>query len=115
MIKIIIFYSTVLFVILCTLFLSSLWKIFNKTGRNGYMALIPFWNIYVLIRIAGLPRWWFLLIFVPVLNLVVWILILYHLATHFGKHPTYVLGLFYLWFVFFPMLAFGHSQYIEKN
>lgn len=39
----------------------ALWKLFKKAGKNGWEALIPFYNTYVLIEIAGLNWWYFLI------------------------------------------------------
>lgn len=38
-----------------------LWKLFKKAGKNGWEALIPFYNTYVLVEIAGLNWWYFLI------------------------------------------------------
>ena len=34
-----------------------LWKLFKKAGKNGWEAIIPYYNTWVLIEIAGL-NWW---------------------------------------------------------
>lgn len=39
----------------------ALWKLFKKAGKNGWEAIIPFYNTYVLIEIAGLNWWYFLI------------------------------------------------------
>lgn len=43
------------------LYTVGLWKLFKKAGKNGWEALIPFYNTYVLIQIAGLNWWYFLI------------------------------------------------------
>ncbi|MGM9881947.1 MAG: DUF5684 domain-containing protein [Bacilli bacterium] len=43
------------------LYIIGLWKLFKKAGKNGWEALIPFYNTYVLIEIAGLNWWYFLI------------------------------------------------------
>lgn len=45
----------------CTLYVIGLWKLFKKAGKNGWEAIIPFYNIYVLIEISGLNWWYFLI------------------------------------------------------
>lgn len=36
----------------------ALWKLFKKAGKNGWEAIIPFYNTYTLTEVAGL-NWWF--------------------------------------------------------
>lgn len=36
-------------------------KLFNKAGEEGWKAIIPFYNTFVLIQIAGLNWWYFLI------------------------------------------------------
>lgn len=37
------------------------WKLFKKAGKKGWEAIIPFYSTWVLIEIAGLNWWYFLL------------------------------------------------------
>lgn len=37
------------------------WKMYKKAGKNGWEAIIPFYNNYVLVQIAGLQWYWFLI------------------------------------------------------
>ena len=39
----------------------ALAKLFNKAGEAGWKAIIPFYNTFVLIQIAGLNWWYFLI------------------------------------------------------
>lgn len=39
----------------------GLWKLFKKAGKNGWEAIIPFYNTWVLIEISGLNWWYFLI------------------------------------------------------
>ena len=42
-------------------YIIGLWKLFKKAGKNGWKAIIPFYNTYVLVEIAGLNWWYFLI------------------------------------------------------
>lgn len=42
-------------------YIICLWKLFKKAGKNGWEALIPFYNTYVLVEISGLNWWYFLI------------------------------------------------------
>jgi hypothetical protein len=104
--------GTLLLVLLMVLFLIiSLWRIFTKAGEAGWQCLIPLWNMFVLVKISGKPWWWFLLLFVPVVNLIVYILVFITLAARFNKGVLFGLGLSFLGFIFFPILAFDSSTY----
>ena len=46
----------------------GLWKIFEKAGEKPYYVLIPFWNIWVWIKIIDKKKWWFLYSLIPFLN-----------------------------------------------
>jgi signal peptidase I len=53
------------------------YKLFNLAGVAGWKALIPFYNIIKYLDIIKRPRWWAILVFIPVINLlmipVIWI------------------------------------------
>ena len=46
---------------LLVVYVIGLWKLFKKAGKNGWEAIVPFYNTYVLIEIAGLNWWYFLI------------------------------------------------------
>lgn len=60
----------VLMPILLALTLFGCWKLFEKAGRKGWEAIIPFYNIYVIIKLSGRPAWWIILFFIPVINVI---------------------------------------------
>jgi len=53
------------------------YKLFNLAGIEGWKALIPFYNIIKHLDIINRPRWWIILVFIPVINLlmipVIWV------------------------------------------
>ncbi len=89
----------------------SAWKIFTKAGKPGWAALIPIYNVVKMLEIVGKPDWWVLLMFVPFVNCIISIIIAYHLALVFGKDTLFTLGLIFLPFIFYPILAFGDAKY----
>jgi hypothetical protein len=93
------------------LMLVSLWRVFTKAGQPGWACLVPIYNAYILLKIAGKPGWWLVLMFIPLVNLIVAILALVGLANNFGKGGGFVAGLILLPFIFYPILAFGDAQY----
>ena len=93
------------------LIVASMWKIFVKAGKPGWAAIIPIYNFIVLLEIAGKPAWWIILLFVPLVNFVILIVLSIALAKKFGKGVGYGLGLAFLGVIFYPMLGFGDAQY----
>jgi len=90
----------------------SLWKLFEKAGKPGWAGIIPIYNAVVLLEIVGRPIWWIVLLLVPCVNFVVAIMLCLDLAKSFGKTPAFGIGLAFLGFIFFPLLAFGDARYV---
>ena len=93
------------------LMIAGMWKIFVKAGKPGWAAIVPIYNLVVLLEIVGKPIWWIILMLIPLVNLIVYIIILIELAKRFGKGIGFALGLLFLPFIFFPVLGFGSAQY----
>ena len=91
--------------------LAGMWKVFEKAGEPGWAALIPIYNVIVLVKIAGREMWWVLLFLLPCANFVAAVMISLDIARKFGKDPLYGIGLAFLPFIFYPMLGFGDAQY----
>lgn len=98
----------IFWLLLSVLMLAGFWKIFTKAGKPGWAAIIPFYNIIILLEITGKPLWWFILMLIPGLN---FILLAFILTPKFGKGVGFALGLIFLPFIFYPMLGFGSAQY----
>ena len=92
-------------------FSAGAWKTFVKAGKPGWAAIVPFYNFWVMIQIAGKPWWWFILLFVPVVGIVIMLLVFHEIATRFGKGIGFTIGLILLGFVFWPLLGFGDATY----
>ena len=54
-------------------------------GKAFIWAIIPIANIFLLLKLAGKPMWWFILLLIPILNLVMMILIWMGLCERLGK------------------------------
>ena len=89
----------------------ALWKIFTKAGKPGWASIIPIYNAYVMLQIAGKPGWWLLLMFIPIVNIVIAIMMIAGISSNFGKSIGFTVGLILLPIIFYPMLAFGNAGY----
>ena len=97
--------------LIVALFAWVFWRIFEKAGKPGWAAIIPIYNVIVLLEIVGRPVWWVLLLFIPVVNIVIGFLLALDLSRSFGHDLAFALGLFFLGFIFYPVLAFGGDTY----
>ncbi|QLH85095.1 signal peptidase I [Halosimplex pelagicum] len=88
---------------------AGVWKTFEKAGQPGWAAVVPVYNVYVLVaEVADRDIVWVLLsLFVPFLAVIPMI----DVAEAFGKGTGYGIGLTFLGFVFFPLLGFGDARY----
>ena len=55
-------FVSIISIALAVLEIVGLWKSFNKAGQHGWAAIIPFYNIFVLIRTAKMEWWHFLIV-----------------------------------------------------
>lgn len=92
--------------------IASLWKVFRKAGYQGWEAIIPIYNAYILTKIVGKPWWWILLMCIPYVGFI-WAVWTYNmLSKSFGKTEGFTVGLILLPFIFFPILGFGAAKYL---
>jgi hypothetical protein len=87
-------------------------KIFQKAGLPAWWGWVPIVNAWGFVKLSGREPWWIILLFIPCVSIVAAIVVCMDVAKAFGKDPIYGLGLAFLGFIFFPMLAFGGSQYV---
>lgn len=93
------------------LMIAALWKIFTKAGEPGWAAIVPIYNLIVMLKIAGKPAWWFILMLIPIVNIVIAFLTVDGMAKRFGKGTGFAIGMLLLPFIFYPMLAWGETRY----
>jgi hypothetical protein len=90
-----------------------LWRVFGKAGEPGWYAIIPIWNAIVMLKIAGKPWWWIFLFFIPILNIVLFVMAMLGFGRAFGKGGAFS---FFLLFCFqiigIAIIAFDSSRYV---
>lgn len=64
------------------------WKLYEKADRKSWEAFIPVYNAIVLMKIINRPTWWTALLFVPVVNLILFIVVWVETLRSFGKNTT---------------------------
>lgn len=94
------------------LVIASMWKIFTKAGQPGWASIIPIYNAYIFLKVAGKPGWWLILLLIPFVNLIIAIIATISLAANFGKGAGFAIGMILLPIIFYPILAFGNARYM---
>lgn len=97
-----------------TLLLISLGRIFVKAGQNGWAALIPVYNLYILLKIVRQPWQWLVFMLVPLFNLVFLVRVHMELAKKFDRSAYFGLWLTLMPPIFYPLLAFSDAKYNKK-
>ena len=62
------------------------WKLYLKAGRKAWEAAIPVYNAIVLMQIIRRPRWWVFLLFIPIINLLMFPVVWVETIRSFGKN-----------------------------
>lgn len=102
----------IVMLVICVIMIVAMWKLFTKAGEHGWASIIPFYSNYVLFKIAMGNGWLFLLLLVPIVNIVMEIMIWFKLAKAFGKGVGFGFGLLFLSPIFILILAFGSADYV---
>ncbi len=89
----------------------AMWKIFTKAGIAGWKSIVPLLNAYELYKIAMGNGWLFLLLLVPLVNIVIGIMLWVKLAKAFGHGGGFAAGLIFLNIIFILILGFEDSTY----
>ena len=62
------------------------WKLYIKAGRKAWEAAVPIYNAIVLMQIINRPKWWVILLFIPIINLLMFPVIWVETIRSFGKN-----------------------------
>jgi hypothetical protein len=105
----------IFYVLLIVLNVVAMWKVFEKAGKPGWAAIIPIYNLIVLLEIVGKPVWWFLLMIFPCTAFIFVIWTYNLLSKSFGKSEGFTVGLVLLNPIFMCILGFGDSVYLGPS
>lgn len=78
----------VFFLIVQVIHFLGTWKLYEAAGRKRWEAAIPVYNAIVLMKIIGRPTWWTLLLFIPIINLIMFPVIWVETLKTFGKRSS---------------------------
>ena len=113
--------SLILFILiipaLFTIPFAFCWKQFEAAGQKGVYSIIPYFNIFVMLKIIRKHKkfwWWFFIIF-PYINIFMLLLMLVELGKCFGKFKVWEEFMAaILPFIFFPLIV-KDAKYQEPD
>ncbi len=96
--------------------------LFVKAKKPGWMALVPVYNTYLMMKLAGRPIYWFFLQFIPVVGWFITLGILVEFIKVFGKfkfweHALVVLtgGLYFIYLGLDPKTKYIGPEQARKH
>jgi len=103
--------------VISVLHIIGMWKVLVKGGEPGAFSLLNLITCLIpvsfipIMRMIGRPTWWVVLLYIPIVNLVVILIVSIELSRSFGKGTGFGIGLWILAPIFYIILGFGSSTY----
>ena len=107
------------------------WKFFQKCGKNGWESIIPIYNSWIKVEIAGLNWWWFLLLIFSVIvqvsgsddyKILIGIVPLfanfvcnYNLAKKFHQDTGFAILMTLFSWIMIPIMAFSEKYQYDSS
>ena len=83
-----IFQWVLLFLAVQLIHFGGTWRLYQKAGKKTWEALVPIYNAVILMDIIRRPRWWVILLFIPIINLMLFPVIWVETLRSFGKNSA---------------------------
>ena len=78
----------IFFLIVQVIHFAGTWKLYQAAGRKSWEAAVPVYNAVVLMKIINRPWWWTILLFIPIVNLIMFPVIWVETIRSFGRNST---------------------------
>ncbi len=95
----------IFFIVVQIIHFFGTWKLYVKAERKAWEAAIPIYNAIVLMGILKRPKWWVILLFIPIINLLMFPIVWIETCRSFGfnKGKDTVLAIaslgFYIYYI----------------
>jgi len=101
----------IIYLAFVVLSIAGLWCVFVKAGQEGWKAIIPIWNLLIVLKIVGREPWWIILLLIPIVDVIFGIVVCIDLAKSFARGTGFAIGLIFFPFIFLVILGFGSDTY----
>ena len=106
-------------------------KFYQKAGKSGWEAIVPFYNDWVYVEIAGLAWWWFLILSASIiaslldvdnLESIAFLVVLfgsfccnYNISKKLHKDTGFAVLMTLFPFIMFPIVGFSSNYQFDQN
>ncbi|CAL2105114.1 signal peptidase I [Tenacibaculum sp. 190524A02b] len=107
----------IFFLIIQVVHFLGTWKLYVKAGRKAWEAAVPVYNAIVLMQIINRPKWWVILLFVPIVNLLMFPIVWVETCRSFGfnKGKDTVLAIFTLGLYIYYINYATDAQHVKER
>lgn len=91
------------------------YRIFEKAGKKKWQSFIPVYNLIIMLDIVKLSRLYFLLLLLPLTNVLVIYIMLYRLSIVFVTEKKFAMGLILCAAIFLPILNYSYELRLTEE
>lgn len=98
------------------------WKLYVAAGRKAWEAFVPVYNAFVLMKIINRSVWWVLLLFVPIINIIMLLIVWVETTRSFGRNNSrdtflvlVTLGLYLFYISYFTELKYVENRSLHPR
>lgn len=105
------------FIALQLIHFAGTWRLYEAAGRKKWEALVPVYNAIVLMKINQRPVWWVILLFLPVVQLILFAVVWVDTLDSFNKKSTTdkIIGVLTAGLYLFAVNYSGKIEYTPRS
>ena len=108
----------IFFLLIQVIHFTGTWKLYQRANRKAWEAAIPIYNAVILMKIINRPKWWVILLFIPVINQLMFPILWIETARSFGfnkRKDTALVLLTFGFYLFFINYATNSTYTLNRS
>ena len=108
----------IFFLVIQVIHFAGTWKLYQRANRKAWEAAIPIYNAVILMKIINRPKWWVILLFIPVINQLMFPILWIETARSFGfnkRKDTALVLLTFGFYLFFINYATNSTYKLNRS
>ena len=108
----------IFFLVIQLIHFAGTWKLYQRANRKAWEAAIPIYNAVILMKIINRPKWWVILLFIPVINQLMFPILWIETARSFGfnkRKDTALVLLTFGFYLFFINYATNSTYKLNRS